>query len=222
MYKERIIEMLRRQIEPEWEKTISRRKDMGIPVRTLEEELEILFNQRVNCGGYALEIDACLFPTKKGNFEQIVSGLLEKFDFLRLLGDSNLKEDEYIVVYRANKEGGHHFIKILDGHITEKNECNGIQEFHDWPKELIMAPQAVFAAKKEHEIALDNSPSIFIGQILGNDFEETVKKAILNGNMNFLYHNHEYYFERNSNSGKCGFVCSNGRIIGEIILEDGE
>ena len=33
---------------------------------------------------------------------------------------------------------------------------------------------------------------------------------------------HEYYFERNSDSGKGGLVCSNGRIIGEIMMEDGE
>ena len=42
MYKERIIEMLRREIEPGWEKTISARKNMAIPIRSLDEELEIL------------------------------------------------------------------------------------------------------------------------------------------------------------------------------------
>ena len=85
------------------------------------------FNQRINCGGYALEIDMCLFPNGL-KFANYVSGILDTFSYVRLLGDKPLQDDEYLVLYRyydykenGGNNLGHHFIKVNDdGLVVEK------------------------------------------------------------------------------------------------------
>lgn len=226
-YKEKVIANLREQIEPSWQENQLRRQTMGWNEITLEEQLEILFNQRVNCGGYALELDGCVFPAYNGNFDEVISGVLEHMPFVRLLGDSTLLDDEYLVVYRANQNGAHHFIKIQDGLVTEKNECNKIQQFSGWPKALQHSPQAVFAVKKEHDIEIKNQEgesklSLMLDDILGKDFHTTVEDAVLNGQREFYYHQHRYKLEINRNESGRAFICSNGRIVGEIMIDGGE
>lgn len=49
----------------------------------IEDRVEENFNNCINCGGYALEIDTCLFPGKN-DFERSVSSILDLFPFVRL------------------------------------------------------------------------------------------------------------------------------------------
>jgi len=192
---------------------------------TLEECAKSYFNMRINCGGYALEIDLCVFNDNTKNFEQNVSELLEKLPFIRLLGDTELTDDEYIVLYRAAPECGHHFVKIKDGKMTDKNGCGDVKEFTDWSS-LTNAPQAVFAVRKEHPIVFKDyfsgkkSITLRINGETGKDFDDTVKDSILNKQNTFSYHNHDYSLKFNKETNQ-KLVYSNGRLIGEI-LEDGD
>ena len=68
--------------------------------KMISDRVEEDFNFYINCGGYAFEIDTCIFPGKN-DFEKSVSSILELFPFVRLVGDSQLKEDEYLVLYRC-------------------------------------------------------------------------------------------------------------------------
>ncbi len=105
-------------------------------------------SQLQNCGGYALEIPTCIWPVKEYTFEEKVLRILELYPFVRLLSTGEIKDNEYVVLYRA-KEGGHHFIKIKDsGEIVEKNESNMPQKFCGWDN-LEDAPEAVFAVVKQ-------------------------------------------------------------------------
>ena len=226
-YKESIIAKLREQWQPIWENYLARQKAWGAPQVTLEEHLEVIFNQRVNCGGYALEIDACIFPAYNCSFDEIISGLIERFPFIRLLGDTELLEDEYLVAYRANDIGGHHFVKIFDGNATEKNDCHEIRKFNGWSRSLQNSPQAVFAVKKSHDIEIKDKEgeqklSLMLDDIKGKDFEATVEQAILNVQMNFSYHQHEYNFVKNNEEAGRAFICSSGRVIAEVVVDDGE
>ena len=67
-------------------------------------------SQLQNCGGYALEIPTCIWPVKEYTFEEKVLRILELYPFVRLLSTGEIKDNEYVVLYRA-KEGGHHFYK---------------------------------------------------------------------------------------------------------------
>ena len=81
-------------------------------LKMVSNRVEEDFNFYINCGGYALEIDTCIFPGEN-DFEKDVSSILELFPFVRLIGDTKLQEDEYLVLFRASKNG-HHFIKQED------------------------------------------------------------------------------------------------------------
>lgn len=122
--------------------------------KSIEEKACYGFNQRINCGGYALEIDKCVFPTCQENFSQSVSSILEKFSFVRLLGDKPLEEDEYLVIYRApkGKNTGHHFIRVDSNAIVkEKEGCGEPRIFENWG-DLEDGMEALFAVKKEHKM----------------------------------------------------------------------
>ena len=60
-------------------------------------------SQIQNCGGYALEIPVCIWPVNNYTFEEKVLRIMDLYPFVRLLSDSELKEDEYIVRYRAQE-----------------------------------------------------------------------------------------------------------------------
>ena len=202
-----------------------RNPSIKVKTPTLEEYAKSHFNMRINCGGYALEIDSCVFNFAPKNFEQNISELLEKVPFIRLLGDTELEYDEYIVLYRAAPKCGHHFVKIKDGKMTDKNGCYEIQEFSGWMS-LKNAPQAVFAVKKEHPITFKDyfrdhlTSDLCISGNIGKDFDDTVKDSLLNKQNTFSYHNHDYSLKFNKETNQ-KLVYSNERLIGEI-LEDGE
>ena len=179
-------------------------------------DIETLFNQRINCGGYALKVDACIF-SKNGSFEKAVSSILDTFPFVRLLGDSNLQDDEYLVLYRKGENKGHHFIRIEDdGTVTEKFEANSPQKFNGWGN-LSDSPEAVFAVKKEHDINFPEG-TIIIPKETSMDFEETVINAINNRQNSFAYHNHNYNLKK-SNAGFI-YIFSSSTLIAKMLLDD--
>lgn len=179
-------------------------------------DIDTLFNQRINCGGYALKVDACIF-SKNGSFEKAVSSILDTFPFARLLGDSNLQDDEYLVLYRKEKNKGHHFIRVEDdGTITEKYEANSPQKFNGWGN-LSDSPEAVFAVKKEHDINFPEG-TIMIPKETSMDFEESVINAIENKQNSFSYHNHNYNFKK-SDDGFI-YIFSNSTLIAKMLLDD--
>lgn len=179
-------------------------------------DIETLFNQRINCGGYALKVDACIF-SKNGSFEKAVSSILDTFPFVRLLGDSNLQDDEYLVLYRKGENKGHHFIRIEDdGTVTEKYEANSPQKFTSWGN-LSNSSEAVFAVKKEHDIDFPRG-SIMLPQETSMDFEETVINAIKNKQNSFSYHNHNYSFKKTDDDFI--YIFSNSTLIAKMLLDD--
>ena len=121
--------------------------------KQLEKQTTYYFNDRINCGGYALRIDRCIFPTGNHTFGATISSLLEQFPFIRLLGNTQLDKDEYLVLYRAGTNGeGHHFIRIdSDGIVREKDGPGEPRVFEHWADSLEECEQAIFAVKKDCE-----------------------------------------------------------------------
>lgn len=192
-------------------------KNTGCSPESFEEYLEGVINQRINCGGYAFEIDCCIFKGKL-DFERTVSAILEALPFARLLGNTNLEPDEYIVKYRATPSFGHHFIKIQDGKATEKHEAGPVQDFTDWPEGFENLPEATFAVKKEHSIFAERW-SLLIDS--GKNFDDTVDIAYKNQQDTFSYHSHNYSFKRNSATGK-SYIYSDRLRVAEFVVEDDE
>lgn len=84
-------------------------------VKYLYEKFEYFINSEFNCGGYALEIFDWVLCDDKDN-DVMVTKILAN-PSVRLLGDSLLKEDEYLVVLDATN---YHFIKYKDRKFLEK------------------------------------------------------------------------------------------------------
>lgn len=188
----------------------------------LKEDTERWFDDRINCGGYALELDTCVF-NHSNDFEKAVSGLLNKISFVRLLGDTKLEDDEYLVIWKVHEGGGHHFIKVQeDGTIIEKDGNEPIRKFSGWSKTLNGCPEAVLAVKKEHDMHRDEEgfSLISIDDKDGLDFEQTAQSAIQVEKNSFEYHNHTYYFKKDE-SGNV-YICSEGRIVADAFIEDGQ
>lgn len=183
------------------------------------------FNDRINCGGYALEMDACFFPNGE-KFSNYISSLLDNFKFIRLLGDEPLHDDEYLVFYRFinfeqnnGSNHGHHFIKVEDdGLVVEKFGCGKPVIFQGWDKRYQDSPEVVFAVKKNHNHYFDSRGSLtnFKG---GLDFEETVSTAIIEKSNSFTYHSHNYSLKKKQN-GEAVVVDKNGDIVAEILTDD--
>lgn len=187
--------------------------------KRIEKDVDYYFNDCINCGGYALKIDTCIFPGEE-DFEKRVSGILESFPFVRLLGDTKLQDDEYLVLYRSAGNKGHHFVRIEDdGTVVEKWENKAPQNFKDW-KDAENSPEAVFAVKKEHEMEyFEEKGSIYIPTPTSKNFEETVWQAMQNRQNTFEYHNHSYTLKKDNE--ETIYICSNNEIIAEMIT-DGE
>ncbi len=184
-----------------------------------EEYLERDFNQRINCGGYALELDACVFKHNI-SFEKAVSSLLEQVSFIRLLGNTKLQDDEYIVKYRTGDDFGHHFIKIKDGVATEKDAASEVRAFEDWPENLQNVPEAVFAVKKDHDFQLGYKN---INLDNGKDFDDMVNEAYNNKQNNFEYHCQNYSFKKDENNIYIYSEINNELTrVGELLIEEGE
>lgn len=84
-------------------------------VACINKEVEALFTREFNCGGFALEIyDWVLCEDRDRDVE--VSKVLVN-PSVRLLGDTQLQDDEYLVVLDT---ASYHFIKNKDGKFWEK------------------------------------------------------------------------------------------------------
>lgn len=186
----------------------------------IESDVEHFFNSYINCGGYALKVDTCVFPSCC-EFEKNVSSILETFKFVRLLGDTKLEQDEYLVLYRSSERGGHHFIRIEDdGTVVEKNGCQAPQRFQGWGN-LAGCPEAVFAVKKEHEMNyFQEKGNILLPTDTAMNFEETVWQAIQNRQNTFEYHNHSYTLKKAGE--ETIYICSNSEVIAEMITDGRE
>lgn len=186
----------------------------------VEKSVEHLFNSNINCGGYALKIDTCIFPCIC-EFEKSVSSILETFQFVRLLGDTQLGDDEYLVLYRSSEKGGHHFVRIEeDGTVVEKNDCQSPQKFQNWGI-LSTCPEAVFAVKKEHEMSyFKENGHILLPTDTSMNFEETVWQAIQKRENTFEYHNHIYVLKKAGED--VVYICSNGEVIAEMMTDGKE
>lgn len=118
----------------------------------IKSEFEYDFDFGMNCGGFALEVFACLFLQSK-NIEEATKNVIGQFPFVRVLDGEGLREGEYPVVYRCNGNGGHHFVKVEGDTIIEKNGSGSVREFVEWPDSLKDAPEVTFAVKRDgHDI----------------------------------------------------------------------
>lgn len=70
----------------------------------------------------ALQIPICIFSGDNYTFEEQILRIITLYPFVRLLSDTELKEEEYVVIFRLGKSG-HHFIRIDEnGNATDKDE----------------------------------------------------------------------------------------------------
>lgn len=186
---------------------------------SIKEKACCFFNQRINCGGYALKIDQWFSPTGQSNFSKSVSSILEKFPFVRLLGDKLLEDDEYLVIYRAPKgeNTGHHFIRVdSDAIVREKNGNEEPRIFKDWGN-LKDCEEALFAVKKEHKMFGYNPEEINYNH-KGLDFNESVAKAISEQQNLFSYHNHSFCLKK-SKQDEVFVTTTDGHIVAYVIAD---
>ena len=185
------------------------------------------FHDRINCGGYAFEIDNCFFPNGE-EFSNYISSILDNFNFIRLLGDEPLHDDEYLVFYRfidfeknEGKNNGHHFVKVEeDGVVVHKCGDGKPMIFEGWNERYNNSPEAVFAVKKNHDHYFDSRLSLtdFQG---GLNFEQTVSKAIVDSSNDFSYHSHNYRLKK-SQEGEVFVTDKNGEIVADVLTDGTE
>lgn len=185
------------------------------------------FHDRLNCGGYALEIDNTFYPNGE-EFSNYISSILDTFDFVRLLGDEPLQDDEYLVFYRFidydennGQNKGHHFIKVEDdGLVVEKNGREKPRIFTQWHERYSTSPEAVFAVKKNHDHYFDSKKSLtrFSG---GLNFEQSVSKALEEHSNSFSYHSHDYELKKDKN-GNIVVTDKHGDIVANITVKGDE
>ena len=189
--------------------------------KTINDMTEEEFLNKINCGGYALNIDTCVFPFGYDDFSKNVSTVLERFSFTRLLGDKPLADDEYLVIYRAREDGrGHHFVRIDDDNILREKEAIGKErEFESWNR-LEGCKEAVFAVKKEHTMFGYDITKVNSDGKEGLNFEETINRAIHDKHNTFNYHGHKYSFKK-SQEGEI-LVASGNSIVADVLIDDGE
>ena len=206
--------------------------------------LEYWFKQLQNCGGYALQIPACVFSGNNYTFEEQVLRIQELYPFTRLLADTELKENEYIVKYRAG-ETGHHFIRIDDkGIATEKNECNLPEKFNGWRKTLEDKPEAVFAVVKQEyrdeetkklpqcnrDMYLDEDAYYKVEEdgyvdIIKKEaqkpktFTELLKENYINQNQSFKYNNKTFNFKINKDEPDIIYICDDTQVLGQFYSD---
>lgn len=212
-----------------------------------KEDLQGLIHymsQIQNCGGYALEIPICIWPVKDYTFEEKVLRILDLYPFVRLLSDSELKESEYIVLYRA-ENSGHHFIKIKDGkEVVEKNGSNLPQKFNGWGT-LENSPEAVFAVVKQEyrDEKMKRLPQCNRNMFLDMDayeytedgytdivtkksekpptFDRMLMKAYHNKHSFFVYNKKIFSLKVEKNDKDLIYICDENEILGTVCT-DGE
>ena len=208
--------------------------------------LEHYMKQLQNCGGYALQIPICIFSGTNYTFEEQVLRITELYPFVRLLSDSELKENEYIVKFRSGKTG-HHFIRIDEnGHATDKHECNLPSNFKGWGT-LENAPEAVFAVLKQEHRSQDTKdlPQCNRDMFLDEDahyeidedgyreirkkkaskpqtFRDMLQEAYNNRHSSFIYQNKSFYLKTNKKDSEMIYICNDSYVLGELCTDGDE
>lgn len=208
--------------------------------KEIDEKVQYCFNDSINCGGYAFKIDQCFLvhTLKEENAERkvvkedarVISSYLEKFPFIRLLGDTKLEDDEYMVIYRTVP--GHafyerHFIRVeKDGTITEKDGNGPVRKFEKWTPAFQSEDDAVeiiFAVKDEHPMFGYTSEDVN-NNYNGKNFEQTVEQAIKEKRNVLLYHCKEYFLKKDKeeNIVVCSAEGSENVIVADVLLNNEE
>ncbi len=206
----------------------------------IDKIVEHWFNAMINCGGYALKIDQCFFtPTSRRENDgeeivkedaKVISSYLEKFPFIRLLGDTKLKDDEYIVIYRA--QAGHacegrHFIRVeRDGTITEKDGSGPIRKFEKWDSAFQDEDKIIeimFAVKEEHPM-FGYTTEYVNDNCNGKNFEQTVEQAVKDENNTFTYHCKDYSLKKDKegNVVVCSIEGKRFVVVADVLLDKKE
>ena len=186
------------------------------------------FTKRINCGGYALEIDGCFFPNGD-TLSGYVSAILDRYKFIRLLGDTPLQDDEYLVFYRFqdcegknDRNDGHHFIKVNDdGLVVEKCGAEVPQIFEGWHYSYEESPEVTFAVKKSHNSEFDYELEGLFHWLeieKGLDFEGSVLRSILQKSNEFEYHNHSFRLKK-STEEELFVTDDKGEIVADVLVE---
>lgn len=151
-----------------------------------------------------------------------MSSILEKFSFVRLLGDKPLEDDEYLVIYRVpkGKNTGHHFIRVDSDAIVREKDGNGEPRiFENWGN-LEDGMEALFAVKKEHKMFEYNSEEVNYNN-KGLDFEESVTKAIREKQNMFSYHNHSFCLKK-SKQDEVFVTTIDGQIVAYVVVDEND
>lgn len=194
--------------------------------KIIQDSANWYFNDLINCGGYAFEIDTCIYPRENIDFNQNVSGLLDKFPFVRLLGDTKLAEDEYMVIYRAPKEKakGHHFIRVdSDGVVREKDGSGEPRIFEAWGPRLANLDsneEAIFAVKKEHQMFGYEALKVNANNENELNFSQAVDKAIKEKMNSFIYHSQEFVLKKDESNVYVGIA--GGDVVASVTIENDE
>lgn len=208
--------------------------------------LEHYMKQIQNCGGYALQIPICIFSGNNYTFEEQVLRIIELYPFVRLLSDTELKEEEYVVIFRSGKTG-HHFIRIDEnGNATDKHECNLPGSFQGWGT-LEHDSEAVFAVVKQEyrSETIKNLPQCNKDMFLDQDayyeiakdgyqdirrkkatkpmtFRDVLQEAYNNKTSSFLYQGKTFYLKINKNDSEIIYICNDTEILGEFCTDGDE
>jgi hypothetical protein len=168
---------------------------------------------------------------------------LKLYPFVRLLSDTELKENEYIVKFRAGK-AGHHFMKIDDnGNATDKHECNLPGKFQGWGN-LEHDLEAVFAVMKQEYRSDDIkylpqcNKCIFLNQdayyVIEEDgykdirmreatkpltFNDILREAYKKQKSSFIYNNKTFYLKINNNDSEIIYICNESQILGQFYTD---
>ena len=208
--------------------------------------LEHYMKQIQNCGGFALQIPICIFSGSDYTFEEQVLRIMELYPFVRLLSDTELKEEEYVVVFRSG-ETGHHFIRIDEnGNATDKHECNLPGNFQGWGT-LEHDSEAVFAVVKQEyrSEAIRNLPQCNRSMFLNENayykiekdgykdiiktkatkpmtFRDVLQDAYNNRTSSFTYQGKTFYLKVNKNDSEMIYICNETEILGEFCTDGDE
>lgn len=208
--------------------------------------LEHYMKQLQNCGGYALQIPICIFAGDNYTFEEKVLRITELYPFVRLLLDTELKENEYMVIFRAGKTG-HHFIRIDDnGKATDKHECNLPENFKGWGN-LENDPEAVFAVVKQEyrSKSIKELPQCNRDMFLDEDayyqieedgyidiskkkankpttFKDKLQNAYSNRTSSFTYQGKIFYLKINKSDPETIYICDQDEILGKLCTDGKE
>ena len=186
--------------------------------RTLEQQIDAEVNNCLNDGSFALEIDTLLLPFGYSDINKTVSCILNNFPFVRLLGNTRLKSNEYLVFYRTDKTGNnHHFVKVdQNNDLIEKNNENIVQYFEKWDDKLD-SPLVVFAVKKKHKNFGYHFMDIKVYPDNDLNFQDSLAQALKYKQEFFMYRGRSFNYSQNDDVIKIEY---NGNYIANAYYDN--